>query len=160
MLRSTLLSIIFFLCLAFINQPGVEAWSKEGHMMTCRIAQVFEFIDIHQVFEKCFLFLQIIRTIACGNRTCWMMRQLMQSRCCCQNMLTATCQPSVCGRTKSGTGISIGGQVLYTSLIPQIKLAPLIMKVSQMHQKEEMSFSLFSQFNPIILWLLTCSKNS
>ncbi|KAM3285184.1 endonuclease 1 [Capsicum chacoense] len=39
MLRLTSLSIIYFLFLAFINQPGVEAWSKEGHMMTCRIAQ-------------------------------------------------------------------------------------------------------------------------
>ncbi|MCD7467682.1 hypothetical protein HAX54_005247 [Datura stramonium] len=41
MLRLTSLSIIFFLCLGFFNQPGVEAWSKEGHMMTCRIAQNF-----------------------------------------------------------------------------------------------------------------------
>ncbi|MCD9645273.1 hypothetical protein HAX54_034099 [Datura stramonium] len=62
MLRLTSLSIIFFLCLGFFNQPGVEAWSKEGHMMTCRIAQ------------------------------------LMQSRCCCLNMLMATCRPFVCGR--------------------------------------------------------------
>lgn len=77
-----------------------------------------------------------------------MMRQLMQSRCCCLNMLTATCQPSVCGRTKSGTGISIDGQALYTSLILQIKLATLIMKVSQIHKRKGL-YSLFLHIDPL-----------
>ncbi|CAK9176807.1 unnamed protein product [Ilex paraguariensis] len=37
--RLFLLCFILFLCYAFITQPGVQAWSKEGHVMTCRIAQ-------------------------------------------------------------------------------------------------------------------------
>lgn len=77
-------------------------------------------------------FFWIRRVISCENRTCWMMRQLMQLRCCCRNMSTATYRHSACGRTKSGIGINIGGQALYTSLIPLIKLATLTMIVSQM----------------------------
>ncbi|KAI5656984.1 hypothetical protein M9H77_25777 [Catharanthus roseus] len=34
------LCFIFFLCFSFIQEPpGVQAWSKEGHIMTCQIAQ-------------------------------------------------------------------------------------------------------------------------
>ncbi|XP_047321144.1 endonuclease 1 [Impatiens glandulifera] len=30
---------VFFLCSAFLFEIRVQAWSKEGHMMTCRLAQ-------------------------------------------------------------------------------------------------------------------------
>lgn len=34
------IGFILFLSFAFITLPGSIAWSKEGHVMTCQIAQV------------------------------------------------------------------------------------------------------------------------
>ena len=31
---------VLLLCFAFMIGPGAQGWSKEGHIMTCRIAQV------------------------------------------------------------------------------------------------------------------------
>nr|DAD20824.1 TPA_asm: hypothetical protein HUJ06_022287 [Nelumbo nucifera] len=42
-LPATLSGLTFVLLVGFgyIPVPGALAWSKEGHMMTCRIAQAF-----------------------------------------------------------------------------------------------------------------------
>ena len=38
---------LLFLSFVLITLPGALAWSKEGHMMTCKIAQVkFDFFHI------------------------------------------------------------------------------------------------------------------
>ncbi|XP_059623244.1 endonuclease 1-like [Cornus florida] len=39
LLGLSLFYLIFFLGFAFFFDPGVQAWSKEGHIMTCKIAQ-------------------------------------------------------------------------------------------------------------------------
>ncbi|XP_059623265.1 endonuclease 1-like [Cornus florida] len=39
LLGLSLLYLIFFLGFVLFLEPGVQAWSKEGHIMTCRIAQ-------------------------------------------------------------------------------------------------------------------------
>lgn len=40
-------ALLLFLGAAFITAPSALAWSKEGHMMTCQIAQVkFNFIAL------------------------------------------------------------------------------------------------------------------
>ncbi|KAK7853572.1 endonuclease 1 [Quercus suber] len=33
---------VLLLCFAFMIGPGAQGWSKEGHIMTCRIAQLFK----------------------------------------------------------------------------------------------------------------------
>ena len=40
LLRLCALAFVLFVGLASISLPGALGWSKEGHMMTCRIAQV------------------------------------------------------------------------------------------------------------------------
>ena len=40
LLRLCALAFVFFAGLASISLPGALGWSKEGHIITCRIAQV------------------------------------------------------------------------------------------------------------------------
>ncbi|KAI8000169.1 L10-interacting MYB domain-containing protein [Camellia lanceoleosa] len=42
----SLLSFVFFLGFVFVFEPGVQAWSKEGHNMKCLIAQICQQIDL------------------------------------------------------------------------------------------------------------------
>lgn len=39
-LRGIFASFIAFLTCVVVHEPSVQAWSKEGHAMTCKIAQV------------------------------------------------------------------------------------------------------------------------
>ncbi|XP_052202069.1 endonuclease 1 [Diospyros lotus] len=39
LMRMSLMCSVFFLGFVFILETGVQAWSKEGHIMTCQIAQ-------------------------------------------------------------------------------------------------------------------------
>lgn len=128
MMRLSSFEFILFVVLILSSAPATWGWSKEGHIMTCRIAQVILVLFLiawsielfaHKMANVCFS----------TDRVFWSLRQLILWKICYLTMSMATYQHSACGLTKSDIGINIVGQARFTSSTHLMRLAPLSIQV-------------------------------